>query len=104
MKTFEKVYQVVRKIPVGKVATYGQVAQIVGTTPRVVGFALHANPFEGDVSCHRVVNRFGGLADSFAFGGRNEQKMRLATEGVELTTDGTVLLTRFGVSTLDITP
>lgn len=101
MTIFEKVYEVVKKIPSGKVATYGQVAKLVGTTPRVVGFALHANPYEGMVPCHRVVNRYGRLSESFAFGGKNEQKMRLASEGVEVESDGSISLAKFGAVTLD---
>lgn len=103
MSIFEKVYVIVRKIPLGKVMTYGQVANLVGTTPRVVGFALHANPYEGDVPCHRVVNRFGGLAESFAFGGSYEQKARLKAEGVEINDQGLMPLEKFRVSTLDST-
>lgn len=103
MSVFEKVYIVVRKIPRGKVMTYGQVASLIGTTARVVGFALHANPYEGDVPCHRVVNRFGGLAEAFAFGGSTEQKLRLKAEGVETSEEGIVPLEKFGVSTLDST-
>jgi methylated-DNA-protein-cysteine methyltransferase-like protein len=101
MTIFEKVYEVVKKIPSGKVATYGQVAKLVGTTPRVVGFALHANPYEGRVPCHRVVNRYGRLAESFAFGGKNEQKMRLVSEGVEVEGDGSISLAKFAAATLD---
>ena len=83
MNIFESVYQVVRKIPPGKVMRYGEVAKVVGTTPRVVGFALHANPFENEIPCHRVVDRNGRLAPSFAFGGEREQYLRLKGEGVE---------------------
>ncbi len=79
----------VRKVPFGKVTTYGAVAKVVGTTPRVVGFALHVNPYEYDprsgkgVPCHRVVKKDGRLAEGFAFGGEQEQRMRLAQEGVK---------------------
>ncbi len=83
MSIFERVYTIVRTIPAGKVMTYGQIAKIVGTTPRVVGFALHANPDEGSVPCHRVVNRWGRLAPNFAFGGAEEQYQRLRAEGVK---------------------
>ncbi|MBI4099713.1 MGMT family protein [Candidatus Microgenomates bacterium] len=85
LSTFEKVYQVVRKIPPGKVVTYGYVADLVGTTPRVVGFALHSLRFaqgKPPVPCHRVVDRNGRLAPSFAFGGAAEQRLRLAAEGI----------------------
>jgi len=81
MKVFQRIYQVVRKIPEGKVMTYGAVAKVVGTTPRVVGFALHANP-DQKTPCHRVVDRNGRLAPSFAFGGAREQYLRLKSEGV----------------------
>ncbi len=84
---FEKVYQVVRKIPAGRVLTYGAVAKVAGTIPRVVGFALRVNPY-GDpqgklfVPCHRVVFKDGRLAPNFAFGGAMGQRLRLAAEGV----------------------
>lgn len=79
---FKKVYQVVRKIPAGKVLTYGAIAKMVGTTPRVVGFALHANR-DKSTPCHRVVNRNGRLAPNFAFGGAHEQYLRLKIEGID---------------------
>jgi methylated-DNA-protein-cysteine methyltransferase-like protein len=80
---FEQVYKVVRKIPEGKVSTYGQIAHILGTRDvRKIGYALHANPDSSNVPCHRVVNKEGRLAPGYAFGGPNEQKMRLMSEGV----------------------
>lgn len=84
MNTFEKIYEVVIKIPRGKVATYGQVATAAGN-PRwsqVVGYALHSNPRPGEIPCHRVVRKDGRVAQSFAFGGENVQCMLLAEEGV----------------------
>lgn len=80
--TFEKVYKIVSSIPRGKVMTYGQIGNLTGLSPRVVGFALHANPDSGLVPCHRVVNRDGRVAPGFAFGGAGEQKRRLEEEGV----------------------
>ncbi len=91
----EKVYAAVRAIPAGKVASYGMVAEMVGRpgAARAVGTALHFNPYEwGDksiskelwVPCHRVVAKDGSLAKDFAFGGAEEQKMRLMEEGVEV--------------------
>jgi len=58
MNTFEKIYEVVKSIPEGKVATYGQVALLAGNPrwARVVGYALHVNPEPGIIPCHRVVN------------------------------------------------
>ncbi len=84
-KLFEQVYEVVRSIPVGKVAMYGQVATIMNKgkiTPRIVGFALHANR-DPDTPCHRVVDRNGRLAPNFAFNGSKEQRRRLKAEEVE---------------------
>lgn len=79
-----RVYDVVRSIPAGYVATYGQVAALVGhpRNARGVGFALHANPEPGVIPCHRVVFRDGSLAPGFAFGGSLRQRELLEAEGV----------------------
>ena len=84
MNTFEKIYEQVKKIPEGKVATYGQIAIMAGN-PRwsqIVGYALHSNPEPGVIPCHRVVNKEGKLAKAFAFGGENVQRDMLEKEGV----------------------
>lgn len=83
---FESVYNVVKQIPKGKVATYGQIAKIIGRphASKFVGFALNKNPYPYVVPCHRVVNKQGCLAKSFAFGGEEEQKLLLVNEGVEV--------------------
>lgn len=87
---FDEVYRIVRRIPEGKVATYGQIAlrlrsgpdgSQINISPRTVGWALHANRDE-KVPCHRVVNKEGGLAPNFAFDGEAEQRRRLLAEGV----------------------
>lgn len=79
---FQKVYKVVRKIPGGKVGTYGQIAEILGTKDaRRVGWALHANS-DPETPCHRVVARDGRLAPNFAFDGEAEQRKRLMVEGI----------------------
>ena len=93
---FNRVYEIVRLIPVGKVATYGQIASLTGEqriTPRVVGFALHANR-SSSVPCHRVVNQAGRLAPGFAFDGPVEQRRRLEREGVPFNAQGLVDLKR----------
>lgn len=82
MNSFEKVWKIVSKIPRGKVATYKQIAEITSLTPRVVGFALHANKNSENIPCHRVVNIKGGLASGYAFGGRKEQWYKLQKENV----------------------
>lgn len=92
MNTFEKIYEVVKQIPKGKVATYGLVALLAGNPrlARVVGYALHVNPEPGVIPCHRVVNRMGEVSKAFAFGGENMQKILLSEEGVEFTDEGKV--------------
>lgn len=79
----EKVYALVRKIPKGKVTTYGSIAKKLRMSPRTVGTALHLNPYEGDVPCHRVVNRDGRVAPGFAFGGAGVQRKLLEDEGIK---------------------
>ncbi|WP_418968744.1 MGMT family protein [Alloscardovia omnicolens] len=80
----QRVYAVVRQIPRGSVATYGQVAQLIGAprSARFVGYALHSNPQPGVIPCHRVVFKSGALASGFAFGGPDEQRLLLEDEGV----------------------
>jgi methylated-DNA-protein-cysteine methyltransferase-like protein len=82
----EKVYNAVKLIPKGKVTSYGAIAIYIGSpkASRAVGNALHNNPYDGIVPCHRVVNRKGYLAVSFGFGGREEQIKRLSAENVEI--------------------
>ncbi|MBQ8686035.1 MAG: MGMT family protein [Clostridia bacterium] len=94
---FEKVYEIVKQIPEGKVATYGQIAYALGSprAARQVGFALHVNPQPFVIPCHRVVNRFGGLAPAFAFGGEEIQAELLRKEGVEVDEAFTVDLEKY---------
>lgn len=94
----DKVYATVRRVPRGKVVSYGQVARLIGEPrkARFVGYAMHDNPDPWDVQartgipCHRVVFKDGSLAPGFAFGGPDEQRARLAAEGVTFTADGRV--------------
>ena len=97
MTVFEKIYEVVRKIPKGKVATYGQIAQLAGNSrwARAVGYALHANPDPDGIPCFRVVNRMGRLAPAFAFGGTDAQAQLLRAEGIEVREDNTVDLEKY---------
>ena len=97
MNFFEKVYEAVKKIPKGKVATYGQIAHAVGAprAARQVGWALHVNPEPGIIHCHRVVNRMGRLAPAFAFGGEKTQASLLRAEGVEVSEEYIVDLTKY---------
>ena len=92
MNTFEKIYEVVRRIPPTKVATYGQVASMAGNPhwSRVVGYALHVNPDPEGIPCFRVVNRFGECSGSFAFGGHDAQRKLLEKDNVTFLSDGSV--------------
>lgn len=97
MNTFEKIYAVVKRIPKGRVATYGQIAAMAGN-PRwsqVVGYALHTNPDPQNIPCYRVVNRFGQLSSAFAFGGENMQAELLRGDGIEVREDGSVDLKKY---------
>ena len=80
MNVFEKVYKVLRRIPKGKVATYGAIAKKLGITPRVVGFALHKNPTPITVPCHRIVGQDGHLV-GYA-GGIEKKRKLLLKEGI----------------------
>lgn len=94
----KRIYEAVKKIPAGKVATYGQVAAMAGNPKmsRAVGNALHKNPDTENIPCFRVVNSKGELSGAFAFGGENEQKKRLEADGIKVE-DGRVELSRYGV-------
>lgn len=93
-----RVFGVVQQIPCGKVATYGQVARLIGAprSARYVGYALRANPEPGtdpgSIPCHRVVFKDGRMATGFAFGGPDEQRKMLETEGVTFDEEGRVRL------------
>lgn len=94
----KRIYEAVKRIPKGRVATYGQVAAMAGNErmSRAVGNALHKNPTPGIVPCHRVVDAKGRLAGGFAFGGMEAQAALLADEGVEVK-DGKVDLEKYGM-------
>ncbi len=81
--SYDRIYDIVKKIPKGKVMTYGQVAILANVaTPRVVGFALHVNSDPENIPCHRVVFATGKLTPGYAFGGESVQKAKLIAEGV----------------------
>lgn len=85
MSEFEKkVYSVVQNIPCGSVMNYAMVAELAGYPTRVrqVGRALHHNTDPATIPCHRVVMKDGSLTPAFVFGGENEQRKRLESEGV----------------------
>ncbi len=84
----ELVYQLVAKIPLGKVMTYGQIAKVLKIkSPRLVGQILHQNQDSKKIPCHRVVFADGSLSTSYAFGGEIRQKEKLRKEGITFTGD-----------------
>lgn len=94
-----RIYEAVKRIPKGKVATYAQVAAMAGNPRmyRAVGNALHHNPDEQNIPCYRVVNSQGRLSGAFAFGGPEEQANRLRADGIEVV-DGKVDLRKYQMS------
>ena len=92
----KRIYEVVRQIPRGRVASYGQVAALAGNPrgARGVGFALHRNPQPGVIPCHRVLIKDGSVCAGFAFGGPQVQRRMLEEEGVVFLPDGRVDMAR----------
>ena len=94
----KRIYEAVKKIPKGKVATYADVAEMAGDRKmaRAVGNALHKNPDPSTIPCHRVVNSKGELAGEYAFGGAWKQAQILESEGVEVA-EGKVNLEKYRI-------
>jgi methylated-DNA-protein-cysteine methyltransferase-like protein len=95
---FERVYHVVRMIPAGRVATYGQVARLLGAprAARTVGWALRAVPAGSGVPWHRVVNARGTISLGRRSGGAEIQRALLEEEGVVFDEGGRIDLGSFG--------
>lgn len=94
----KRIYEAVKTIPKGHVATYGKIAEMAGDAKmaRAVGNALHKNPDPEHIPCYRVVNAKGELSGEFAFGGRGAQAKLLEEEGIEVV-DGKVDLGKYGI-------
>lgn len=92
-ETFARFRDIVRQIPAGKVATYGQIARLAGMPrcARTVGYAM-AGCQDPDLPCHRVVDRFGGTKAAFDAWAPGTQRALLEAEGVSFRPDGTVNL------------
>ncbi len=92
----KRIYEAVKRIPKGRVATYGKVAEMAGNPrmARAVGNALHHNPDPEHIPCFRVVNAKGELAGAFAFGGEEVQARLLEEDGIEVI-DGKVDLKKY---------
>jgi methylated-DNA-protein-cysteine methyltransferase-like protein len=82
MQIFGKIRHLVKTIPPGKVTTYGNIAKVIGTDPRIVGWALRGNE-DTSLPCHRVVKSGGILAEKFSLGNWPEQRRRLEAEGLK---------------------
>ena len=95
----KRIYEAVKRIPKGKVATYGQVAAMAGNPKmsRAVGNALHKNPDPSGIPCFRVVNAKGELSGEFAFGGKGRQQALLEADGIEVV-NGKVDLQKYGMT------
>ena len=94
----KRIYEAVKKIPKGHVATYGRIAEMAGEPKMAwaVGNALHKNPDPDNIPCFRVVNSKGELAGEFAFGGKGTQAKLLEADGVEVV-NGKVDLKKYGI-------
>jgi methylated-DNA-protein-cysteine methyltransferase-like protein len=103
-RLFEQVYQVVRRIPPGKVATYGQVARILGKPrgARTIGWALHSIPEGSNVPWHRVINARGIITlDAHGPGGAIQRAL-LEAEGIVFDEEGRIDLEAYGWDGLDL--
>lgn len=86
---YERIYAMVKQVPAGKVATYGQISALVGgCTPRIVGYAMAAVPPDAGVPWHRVINSRGEV--SARGGGESAQRQLLEKEGLEFDSRGRV--------------
>ncbi|HQF42400.1 MAG TPA: MGMT family protein [Ignavibacteriaceae bacterium] len=92
---FNKVYKITKKIPYGKVTTFGDIAETCGirSAARTVGWAL--NGCGPDIPAHRVVNRYGALTGKFHFGDPNLMEELLRSEGIEFDEKGCVILEKY---------
>ena len=99
-----RIYEAVKRIPQGKVASYGQVARMAGNPKmaRAVGNALHRNPDPETIPCYRVVNAKGELSGEFAFGGAGIQAKLLRGDGIAVK-DGRVDLAKYGLTPEEVT-
>ncbi|SOD03308.1 O(6)-alkylguanine repair protein YbaZ [bacterium JGI 053] len=95
---YDRIYAAVRRIPRGRVCTYGRVAALAGNpgAARQVGYALHALPEHTAVPWHRVINAGGRISLRRGGGAELEQRFRLEAEGVLFDQTGRVSLERFG--------
>lgn len=105
---YQRIYEIVADIPKGQVATYGQIAWMVGkpNAARVVGYAMSKVPDGLNIPCHRVVNKAGSMAPKHVFGDERTQRELLEQEGIIFLKNGCIDMEkcqwRFYVSEEDI--
>ena len=94
---YPRIYAVVKRIPQGRVATYGQIASLAGISghARLIGYALSALSPKNDVPWHRVINAKGRVSMRSEPGWENGQRSLLEAEGVRFDAEGEVALSRF---------
>jgi len=94
---FQRVYEIVARIPRGKVVTYGQIAAALGDPrqARTVGWALRSTPEWLDIPWHRVVNSSGGISTRHTIGELNTQQKLLEDEGIVFNQDGRLDMARY---------
>lgn len=94
---YRRIHAWVRRVPRGRVATYGQIAALAKASgPRQVGYALHALPEGGGVPWHRIVNAKGTISLDSGLGGGSLQRALLEAEGVVFDARGRIDLARYG--------
>ncbi len=96
---YERIFSITKSIPSGKVATYGQIAKIVGCSPRVAGYAMHSVSQEDEVPWFRVINSKGKISFPEGSEGYDEQRAILEAEGIVFDEKGKIDLTKFGWET-----
>jgi methylated-DNA-protein-cysteine methyltransferase-like protein len=101
---FDKVYELVKQVPEGRVVTYGQLAAALGDVrrARTVGWAMRACP--DNVPWHRVVNSQGGLSTHSPSGSFNPQRGLLEDEGIQFDSNGRIDLSTYGWNRFRATP
>jgi methylated-DNA-protein-cysteine methyltransferase-like protein len=89
---FDRVYDIVARIPEGKVMTYGQIAMLLGNpyAAKIVGYAMSSAPQSRNLPCHRVVNKTGKMAPGNIFGGADMQHQMLEKEGIQFKKTGCI--------------
>ena len=98
LTTYQRIYAIVRKIPRGRVASYGQVARLAGLPGRArqVGYAMYALPQGSNVPWHRVINAQGGVSRRRVPGAELTQRMLLPREGITLSARGRISFEQHG--------